>query len=185
MRTSYDAPLSGRMAWAIIACSMLDSNHDMPDVKSLPGPAADAVKPLRWRAAVAWAAWVLCFGLLWSEHRLRVLHPYSVLFILLLVVLFGAAIGGLVRGLWRVLRGPRRAAALAWTLAAMLPVLLWLAPVAYGWQQWRKCQAPADPAFTVVKMTAACLMEAQARFLYPHRLETERLVMFYGDGVAN
>jgi hypothetical protein len=44
---------------------------------------------------------------------------------------------------------------------------------------------PHDLPFALVKMSGASLMEAQARALYPHRLESERLVMFYGDGVAD
>jgi hypothetical protein len=34
-------------------------------------------------------------------------------------------------------------------------------------------------------MAGATLMEAQARYVYPHRLETDRLVMFYRDGLAD
>jgi hypothetical protein len=39
--------------------------------------------------------------------------------------------------------------------------------------------------FVLVKMAGASLMEIQARALYPHRLESERLVMFYSDGVTD
>src|SRR3954466_5178500 len=101
-----------------------------------PEAPADVLRPLRRRAAVAWASWVLSLGLLWGEHQLRVLHPLSVPFLLLLVVTFGSALGALARGLSRALRGPRRAAALAWAGTGVLPALLWPALGWYGFRQW-------------------------------------------------
>jgi hypothetical protein len=145
----------------------------------------DVLRPLRRRAAVAWAGWALAIGLLWGEHQLRVLHPFSVPLLLLLVVTFAAALGALARGLVRALRGPRRAAVLAWTATALLPALLWLALGWYGFHEWGKREVPHNLPVTLVKMAGASLMEARARYLYPHRLETDRLVMFYGDGLAD
>ena len=37
----------------------------------------------------------------------------------------------------------------------------------------------------LVKSAAASLMELQAWYGYPHQLETERLIMFYDDGVTD
>jgi hypothetical protein len=42
---------------------------------------------------------------------------------------------------------------------------------------------PNNLPFRLVKFAAAHLMELQARYLYPHRLETARLVMCYDDSV--
>jgi hypothetical protein len=63
---------------------------------------------LRYRAVVAWAAFALSVVLLWGEHQFRVLHPWSLLFIFLLIITFAAAFGGFFRGLWRTCRGPQR-----------------------------------------------------------------------------
>jgi hypothetical protein len=148
-------------------------------------PSLDVLKPLRRRAVIAWVGAALSVGLLWGEHQLRVLHPLSLVFILLLVITSAAAVGGLVRGLWRARRGPRRLAALGWTGISILPGLLWPALGWYGWHEWHRREVPHQLPFTLVKMAAAALMEDQARYFYPHRLETERLVMFYRDGLAD
>jgi hypothetical protein len=92
---------------------------------SPPQSSLDVLKPLRRRAVIAWVGAALSVGLLWGQHQLRVLHPLAVLFIFLLVVTSAAAAGGLVRGLWRVLRGPRRVTALGWAGLSLLPGLLW------------------------------------------------------------
>jgi hypothetical protein len=150
-----------------------------------PPDPADLLTPLRTRAAVAWASWVLSIGLLWGEHRLRVIHPVSLLFVLLMVLIFGAGVGTLVRGLRQFQRGPQHLAALALTVCGVLPAALWLA---LGWQgirQWRNRDVPRGTLSVLVRMAGASVMEGQARYVYPHRLETERLVMFYGNGVAD
>jgi hypothetical protein len=145
----------------------------------------DVLKPLRRHAAIAWVGAALSVGLLWGESQLRVLHPLSIVFILLLVITSAAALGGLVRGIWRVCRGPRRLAALRWSAISVLPGLVWPALGLYGFHKWSRREVPHELAFTLVKMAGATLMEAQAQYLYPHQLETERLVMFYSDGLAD
>jgi len=148
-------------------------------------PSRHVPKPLRRCAAIGWAAAPLSVGLLWGESQLRVLHPLSIVFILLLVITSVAAVGGLVCSLWRVCRGPRRLAALRWSAISILPGLVWPALGWYGFHEWSRREVPHELPFTLVKMAGASLMEAQARYLYPHRLETERLVMFYRDGLAD
>src|SRR5208283_4035911 len=105
--------------------------------------------------------------------------PWAVLFVVLLALTFVGTAAGLATGCWRVLRGPARVRALAWTLAAALPLACWAATGIYGWQQWGSLHVPNNFAFVIVKESAAALMEFQARFFYRHRLEGERLVMFY------
>jgi hypothetical protein len=145
----------------------------------------DALKPLRRRAIAAWVGWCLSVAFLWVEHRLHVLHPYALPWLLLLTLTVGAALAALLRGLWRLLRGPRRPAALAWTLAGSTPAVLWLALASYGFHQWGKRQVPHNLPWSLAQMAGASLMETQARFTYPHRLESQRLVMFYDDRVTD
>jgi hypothetical protein len=152
---------------------------------SPPQSSRDVLKPLRRRAVIAWVAAALSVGLLWGEHRLRVLHPLAMLFILLLVVSYAAAVGGLVRGLWRVFCGPWRVIALGWTGLSLVPGLLWPGLGWYGLHEWHRREVSRHLPNTLFKMAAASLMEAQARYLYPQRVETERLVMFYRDDLAN
>jgi hypothetical protein len=144
-----------------------------------------SLRSLQYRAAVAWGGLVLSALLIWGQHQLRVLHPWSLAFLFLLMVTYAAALGGLFRGLWRTLRGPQRARAFGWTILAVLPATGWALLGLYGSRSWGNRAVPNNPAFTLVKIAGASLMEAQARYLYPHRLETQRLVMFYRDGLED
>src|SRR5215831_3259897 len=86
------------------------------------GPTANShlleLRPLRRWVILAWSAWILSIGLLWSEHLMTVLHPPSLLFVFLVAVTFGSALIALVSGLWHLVRGPKRFGALAWLLVA-------------------------------------------------------------------
>ena len=81
--------------------------------------------PLRGAAAIAWASWTLSLGLLWYQHRARVLHPYSLLFLSLLTLTFSSAVLGLAYATWSALHGPRRRVVLAWGVGSLVPALLW------------------------------------------------------------
>jgi hypothetical protein len=151
----------------------------------LPKSSPDVLRPLRQRAIVAWVGWCLSVGFLWIQHRLHVLHPYALPWLFLLALTFGAALGALLRGLWRLLRGPQRRASLGWALAGSIPALLWLTLAGYGFQQWGRRQVPHNLLWSLAQMAGASLMETQVRFTYPHRLETQRLVMFYDDRVTD
>src|SRR5262249_3213107 len=89
-------------------------------------PARKRPRPLTNRprlcAVIAWGSWFLSIGLLWGQHQLRVLHPWSSLFLLLLAITVLAALYGLTSAVWRVVRGPSRLGALAWGLVSLLPV---------------------------------------------------------------
>jgi hypothetical protein len=127
----------------------------------------------------------LSVALLWAEQQSRIVHPLALPLVVLFVLLFGAGIGALIRGLNRSVRGARRAAALGLTVVGVLPALLWVAAGANVLGHWRNRQAPRDLPSMLVRLVGASLMEGQARWAYPHRLTTEHLVMFYDDGVAD
>jgi hypothetical protein len=129
-------------------------------------------------------AFVLSVAQLWGQHQFRVLHPRSLLFILLLVLTFAAAVGGLVGGLWRRLRGPYRGQALGWAVCAILPVLFWTFLGFYAFRQWAENHVPHNLVFILAKNAGASLMEAQARCFYASRLDGERIVMFYDDRIG-
>jgi hypothetical protein len=141
------------------------------------------LRPVRRRVLLAWACWLLSLALLWAQHQLAVLHPQALVFLALLLLTWAAGLGGALRGLVRLARGPVRLWAAAWTTAAAVPLVAWVVLGLYGHAQWRVRNVPRNVPFSLLKMTAASLMEAQANYLYPHRLETQRLVMFYDRGV--
>jgi hypothetical protein len=153
------------------------------DSSARQAPPAPFKRLRRW-AAVAWGGWVLSVGLLWGQHLLRVLRPWSVLFLLLLVVTLLGVSCGLVHALWRVLRGPRRRGAAAWGLVCLLPACFWAALGAYVLHLAGSGTTPKNVRTRLAGMAIASLMGLQARSLCPHRMETERLVMFYDERVA-
>ena len=52
-------------------------------------------KLLRWCAPIAWGSWLFSIGPLWGQHQLRVLHPWSFVFLFLMAVTVLAALCGL------------------------------------------------------------------------------------------
>jgi hypothetical protein len=144
-----------------------------------------ALKLLRRCAVIAWASWLVSIGLLWGQHQLRVLHPWSLLFLLLLTVTVLAALCGLVCAVWRVARGPSRLGALAWGVVSFLPVGLWAALGAYILHLAGSGSTPKNTLTNTATMGITSLMEIQASYTFPHRMESERLVMFYDDRVTN
>jgi len=147
-------------------------------------PSFCVMRSLHIGVVIAWIAGALSVAFLLIGRQLRVIHPFSIPFIILLIVAFGAALGAMVGGLWRLLRGPRRFAAITWTIMGLLPPLFWLTLGWYGHRQWASRNVPHNLAMALVRRAGTSLMEAQACFLYPHRLETDRIVMYYGDGLT-
>lgn len=132
-------------------------------------------------AAVALIGWLLSLVLLWGPHRLGVLHPYHLTFLLLLFVTVCASFGGFITGI----RRRQEIRALAWACCALTPLLLWAALGWYGFHQMRKHEFPSNLPFTLIKLAGASLMESQAAYQYRYRFETARLVMFYDANVPD
>jgi hypothetical protein len=134
---------------------------------------------------IAWTCWVLSLGLLWGQHKSGVLHPYCVLFLTLLVLTAASALLALASVSWALFARPRHPAALAWSAGAILPALFWVLLGVYALRQLQRGEAPSDIGFKTVSQASGSLMEAQAVYLYPRRMETARLVMFFDDRVTN
>jgi hypothetical protein len=134
---------------------------------------------------ISLGSWLLSIVLLWEQHQFRVLHPWSFLFLLLLAVTILAALCGSACAVWRVVRGPDRLAALAWGFAALLPVVLWAALGTHVLHLAATGRTPKNTLTHIAGMATASLMELQAQFGHPHRMESERLVMFYDDRVTD
>src|SRR4051812_40209743 len=88
-------------------------------------PPARRPRFLRRLAVFAWLTWLASAVLLWIEDYNRALHPAAVPFVILLAVTLLAGVVGVVAGLWRAIRGPRRLMAAGWALAAILPAVAW------------------------------------------------------------
>jgi hypothetical protein len=124
-------------------------------------------------------------ALLWAQHQLRVLRPWSLLFLLLLSVTVIAALCALAGAAWRIARGPSRSGALAWGFVSLLPVGLWAALAGYVLHLAGSGTTPKNTLTNIASMAVTSLMELQANYTYPHRMESDRLVMFYDDRVTH
>jgi hypothetical protein len=136
------------------------------------------------RTLLVWVCGLLLFLSLWGQHRLGLLPPSWVLFIVLVAVLTLSTLSAVVWGLWRTLRGPRRLAAFGSVLLALPPPALFVVAGLYTQIQWASRRVPHNLLTLLGRMSGASLMRAEAELFYPHRLETERLVMYYSDPAA-
>jgi len=157
---------------------------------STPGESAARAFPyplklLRRYAVIGWSGWLVCIGLLWGQHELRVLHPWSLPFLLLLAVIVLAAPVAIVCAVWQGVRGPRRLGALASGCVALLPIGLWAALGAYILHLQASHSTPKNTLTNIASVAIASLMELQAEYTYPYRMESQRLVMFYDDRVTD
>ena len=140
---------------------------------------------LKRSVVIAWASWTTSIGLLYVEDRKGVLHPYSLTFLLLIALVFASGLFGLTSGLRRCYLGPHRRAALCWGIVAFVPSLLWIWLAMFGLREASNGDAPNTLPWKLVVMATASGMEAQARWMYPHRFETDHLVMFYDERVRH
>jgi hypothetical protein len=123
--------------------------------------------------------------LLLGQHWAGVLHPAAIPFVVLLILTLLAALVGTVGGLWRAVRGPRRGVALAWGLVCAVPLAAWAGLGLYAVGLLSAGRALPKNVFTnVIEMAGASALELSARAVFPHRLESPRLVMFYDDRVS-
>ena len=144
----------------------------------------DSIRPLRRVAATSCLAAVLAVVLLLIERELRLVHLYGSLFLLLLLISFSAAGGVLALGGWLFWRGGNRIATAAWVLVGVFPIYCWGFLGWYGQRQWKARNVPNNLAMAIVRYSGISLMEVEVRFAYSRRLETDRLVMFFGDSVT-
>jgi hypothetical protein len=139
-----------------------------------------------WCAAIGWLTWAASVGLLLGQHWFGVLHRVVIPFLLLLVATLLASLTGTAGGMWRVVRGPRRRAATAWGLACFVPLGFWTGLSVYTLRLKATGQSFPKHVFSDIASTAsATVMEGQVRLAYPHRQESQRLVMFYDDRVTD
>lgn len=139
----------------------------------------------RSAAAIAWAAGVLSIVLLAAEHYLRVIHPASLLLLLLLLVIASLGITALVGMFWELVRGRWRDTSMGWRFAAIIPSIFWAAWGGYSYDRFSRREIPRNLPMRLIEMAGASVMEARVVYLWPHRLETQRLIMFYGADISD
>jgi hypothetical protein len=159
----------------------LSNEYREPDDAVLIPRARSASVALRYSCLAVWLALALLAALLFAQWRRSVLHPAFVPVVLLATTAVTAAAVALALFGWQLIRSTNRGATLLWGGAAILPLILFAMPFESARRQWAQRQLPHGPIGNMVVVTAGALMEGQATHSYPHRLETERLVMFYHE----
>lgn len=135
--------------------------------------------PLAGATLLVWLAWLVGSAVVFWQFRARVMHPHFFPLVPLMLVQVVAAATAVCLGLWRLVRGPRRLAAASWTSAAVIPILLWVAHTSYVFGCLDRSTLPKNLATKTALVVGASLMDVEARFRYPRRLEGERVVMIY------
>jgi hypothetical protein len=115
------------------------------DALALPQPLGeDSMDSLRWARRWTLASLIVgttTFLLTWAYIRWRVLHPHYLPTVLLFLALILSDIIALGLCSWRLMRGPRRFAALGLMVAALAPVVLWGCIGGYARGQWPSRQS--------------------------------------------
>ena len=130
---------------------------------------------------VAWLAVLASYAVTAYQFFARVIHPHFLPLVSLLLLGCTAAIVAVGLGLWRILRGPGRLAAMGWLLFAAIPILLWAAHGTYAMSVVRTRNLLMDFRLRLAHMGAAATADGLTRFAYPHRLEGEHTVMIYDE----
>ena len=146
------------------------------------GDAESSAGSLRWPLRGAIASLIVgasAFVMTWACVRWQVLHPNPWPTVAVFVAQVITAMVGVVSGSWRVVRGPRRLAAVSLAVVGLVPLALWGLIGLYAWVEWRQRLVPNNLPMNLAKMAGTSLIRLEASVEYPNRLETDRLVMFY------
>jgi hypothetical protein len=157
-----------------------------PETPALPKRAGTRTpRWLRRAAAVSWVGWSAAVLSLWAQYHLGVYDTVGWLWMPFLVIGTAAGVVALAVGLAQAVRGPSRRAALRWAVVGFTPVLLSALHTGYMFFEQGRKNLPDTQAHKVGRMAAVTLLKADARLRYPHRVETDRLVMYHDDRVID
>jgi len=138
----------------------------------------------RWVGRTAVASLLLGLAttaVVWLYGRTPALHPHHLLVVGSFAAFLACTAAVVVVGMKRIARGPGRVRAIGWLLVGLVPVVFWAYIGAYGASQWGVRSVPNNLPMRLCAAAGAAVMRLEASFEYPHRLETDRLVMLYGE----
>ena len=139
-----------------------------------------APDPLRWTrrsVVMVCVAWAALYGLSAWQLFARVLQPCCAWILSIALVEFAAVMVALSTGFFRVVRGPKRLAALTWLLAAALPILLIVAHASYGFWAAQTRSHRLTFRLRILSPGGEALCDAESRWRYPSWIEGDRIVM--------
>ena len=137
------------------------------------------MKPARQATLGAWLFGLASIGLAWVQARWYVFHPHYLPLCLLFIGLAASTLLALACCLWRIIRGPHRTHAATLAAVAMLPAGFWADVGITAKRSFERRWVPNTCTMRLAKVMGAMLMCAEMDLEYRHRLETNRLVMYY------
>jgi len=139
---------------------------------------------LTWRlsrlAVAVWVLWLGLFGLLAAMVLGRVGHPHFLPVTALLAALAGAWVLLAAGAVWRLIRGPGRAHALACLLLGTAPVLAFTGHALYGLRGGYGRSFDVNYPVILLIPLGESVMDLEARVRYPLRTPGEKVVMISG-----
>lgn len=152
--------------------------------ENLPQKDKEKKGDLSWARRAAVVAWLCGFasvGLAWAQAKWYVFHPHYLPLCLLFAAIAASTVLALACCLRRTITGPRRVHAAALAAVIVLPAAFWGSVGSAAKKNWERRWVPNTFAMRMAKVMGATLMRAEADLRYRHRLETDRLVMYYDD----
>jgi hypothetical protein len=129
---------------------------------------------------VSWTGWLWAVGSLWVQQRLGLFQAEAWLWLPTGIAGAVAGLAALILGILKVGARPCRLTMFGWALTGLLPLLLWAAAVAL---MLNNCGPRI--VHKLGHLAATNLIVFQVHLSYPNRLETERLIVYYDDRVAD
>jgi hypothetical protein len=134
---------------------------------------------------ISWGGAALGLLVLFIHYLLHAYHAWGEAFILFARIGILAGLFGFLRGLLFAILGPRRRSRFQVGFLSLLPVILWGLLAAYLILNQNRRYVPYNFVHLLGRFMGLGTMELHARYGYPHRIESERLVMFYDDRISD
>ena len=139
----------------------------------------DAMQRARQATLGAWICGLASVSLAWGQARWYVFHPHYLPLGILYVTLAVSTFLALACCLWRIVRGPQQSQAMLLAAVAVLPAGFWASVGVTAKVNFEHRWVPNTFTMRLAKVMGATLMRAEVDLEYRHRLETNRLVMYY------
>ena len=137
---------------------------------------------------IVWIAFLGMHGYYFLLDYWNTPHPsYLPLFSLIAVQVI-ALLLAVCLGVWRLVRKPQRLKTAAWLSLGFLPVFLWYSQVSLTFHSVADRVSPqVEMSWFLVttQSIAAALLDGVGRWTLPHKLEGNRVVMFYDSVIAD
>jgi hypothetical protein len=130
------------------------------------------------RLAIAvWSSWLVLLGLGFGLMTAQIWHPHLLILILPLAVMIAASVWLVGAASWRLLRGPKRASALACLLVGLSPCWFLGGHALYAIRAGFGRHARVDQVTKMLSPLGESLMDLEGHLRYPQRAVGDRVTL--------